>query len=97
MATLPRVPTKIATFSRRIWGTKISFVSLCNSVGLRRRWDDMDEMSQLTTAMMAVVFAAVLIVSGQLFIEYRSSKRFDTPAIAAVKVRAAQVGIPLPL
>ena len=57
----------------------------------------MDEMSQLTTAMLAVVFAAVLLVSGQLFIEYRSSKRFDMPAIAAETVRAAQVGISLPL
>jgi len=66
-------------------------------VGLRRRWDDMDEMSQLTTAMLAVVFAAVLLVSGQLFIEYRSSKRFDAPAIAAMTLRAAQVGISLPL
>ena len=47
----------------------------------------MDEMSQLTIAMMAVVFSAVLLVSGQLFIEYRSSKRFDTPALAAVTVR----------
>jgi hypothetical protein len=64
--------------------------------GLRRRWDDMKEMSQLTTAIVAVVFSGVLLLSGQLFIEYRSSKRFDTPAIAAV-VRAAQVGIPLPL
>jgi hypothetical protein len=57
----------------------------------------MDEMSQLTTAMMAVVFSAVLLVSGQLFIEYRSSKRFDTPGLAAVTVRAAPVGIPFPL
>ena len=38
----------------------------------------MDEMSQLATAMMAVVFSAVLLVSGQLFIEYRNSpKSFD--------------------
>ena len=66
-------------------------------VGLWRRWDEMDEMSQLMTAMMAVVFSAVLLVSGQLFIGYRSSKSFDTPAVAAVTVRAAQVGIPLPL
>ena len=56
----------------------------------------MDEMSQLATAMMAVVFSAVLLVSGQLLIEYRFSKSFDVPAVAAVTVRAAQVGIPLP-
>jgi hypothetical protein len=61
--------------------------------GLRRRWDDMKE----TTAIVAVVFSGVLLLSGQLFIEYRSSKRFDTPALLGVTVRAAQVGIPLPL
>lgn len=57
----------------------------------------MKEMSQLTTAIVAVVFSGVLLLSGQLFIEYRSSKRFDTPALLGVTVRAAQVGIPLPL
>jgi hypothetical protein len=46
--------------------------------------DDMEETSQLATAMMAVVFAAVLLVIGQLFIEY-TSKSFDTPAVAAVR------------
>ena len=46
--------------------------------------DDMEEISQVATAMMAVVFAAVLLVIGQLFIEY-TSKSFDTPAIAAVR------------
>ena len=55
-------------------------------VGLRRRWDDMEENSQLATAMMALVFAAVLLISGQLFIEYRSSKA-STPALAAVTLR----------
>jgi hypothetical protein len=44
----------------------------------------MEEISQLATAMVAVVFAAVLLVSGLLFIEYRSSKSFDPPAVAAV-------------
>ena len=48
--------------------------------------DDMEEISQLATAMVAVVFAAVLLVSGLLFIEYRS-KSFDTPAVAAVTLR----------
>jgi hypothetical protein len=46
----------------------------------------MEEISQLATAMVAVVFAAVLLVSGLLFIEYRSSKA-STPAVAAVTLR----------
>lgn len=50
--------------------------------------DDMEEISQLATAMVAVVFAAVLLVSGLLFIEYRSSKSFDTPAVAGVTLQA---------
>jgi hypothetical protein len=37
--------------------------------------------------MMAVVFAAVMLVSGQLFIEYRSSKSSDRPAVAAVTLQ----------
>ena len=49
--------------------------------------DDMEEISQLATAMMAVVFAAVMLVSGQLFIEYRSSKSSDRPAVAAVTLQ----------
>jgi uncharacterized membrane protein len=47
----------------------------------------MEEISQLATAMLAVVFAAMLFVGGQLFIESRSSKGFDTPAVAAVTLR----------
>ena len=49
--------------------------------------DDMEEISQLATAMMAVVFAAVMLVSGLLFIDYRSSKSSDTPAVAAVTLQ----------
>jgi len=44
----------------------------------------MEEMAQLATAMMVVVFAAVLLVAGQRFIEYRSLNSFDTPAVAVV-------------
>jgi hypothetical protein len=36
---------------------------------------------------LVVVFAAVLLVTGQLFLEYRSSKIFDGPAVAAVTSR----------
>ena len=49
--------------------------------------DDMEEISQLATAMVAVVFAAVLLVSGLLFIDYRSSKNSNTPAVAAVTLQ----------
>jgi hypothetical protein len=44
----------------------------------------MEEMAQLATAMMVVVFAAVLLVAGQRFIEYRSLNSFDIPAVAVV-------------
>jgi hypothetical protein len=60
----------------------------------------MAEKSQLTTAMMALVFLAALLVSSQLFIEYRSSNSFNAPAVAEATFRAAkipQIGIPLPL
>ena len=55
--------------------------------GMASNRDDMEEISQLATAMVAVVFAAVLLVSGLLFIDYRSSKSFGTPAVAAVTLR----------
>jgi hypothetical protein len=41
----------------------------------------MDEESQLA---LVVFFAAVLLVSGQLFMQYRSSKSFDGPVVVAV-------------
>lgn len=44
----------------------------------------MEEMFQLATAVMVAVLAAVLLVSGQLFIEKRSLNCFDAPAVAAV-------------
>jgi hypothetical protein len=47
----------------------------------------MEEVSELATAMIIVVFAAVLLVSSQLFIEYRSSKSLDTLAVSAVILR----------
>ena len=53
--------------------------------------DDMEENFQLATAMMALVFAAVLLVSGQLFIEYQSSKSFAPPAIAAATLRVEKI------
>ena len=47
----------------------------------------MEETFQLA---LVAVFAAVLLVTSQLFIEYRSSKILDGPAVAAV------TGLPLP-
>jgi hypothetical protein len=41
----------------------------------------MEEISQLA---LVVVFASVLLVSGQLFMEYRASKSFDGPAVATL-------------
>ena len=34
----------------------------------------MNELSQLASAMLAIAFAAVMLVAGQLFIEYRANK-----------------------
>ena len=47
----------------------------------------MEEIFQLG---LVVVFAAVLLVTGQLFTEYRSSKIFDGPAAAAVTSSAVK-------
>jgi hypothetical protein len=44
----------------------------------------MDELHQFSTAMLAVVFAAVMLVAGQLYIE-RASSRDQTEVL---KVRA---------
>ena len=51
------------------------------------RWEEMEEVFELATAIMVVVFAAALLVSGRLFIENRSSKGLDTSAIPAVTLR----------
>ena len=47
----------------------------------------MEEVFELATAIMVVVFAAALLVSGRLFIENRSSKGLDTSAVPAVTLR----------
>ena len=47
----------------------------------------MEEVFELATAMLVVVFATALLVSGQLFIENRSSKGLDMSAVSAVTVR----------
>jgi hypothetical protein len=39
----------------------------------------MNEIHQLATAMLAIVFAAVMLVAGQLFIENRSARLLAAP------------------
>jgi hypothetical protein len=41
----------------------------------------MNEVPQLASAMLALAFAAVMLVAGQLFIEFRSPNRAFTPAV----------------
>ena len=42
----------------------------------------MNEIHQLANAMLAIAFAAVMLVAGQLFIEYRANKY---PVVQAVQ------------
>jgi hypothetical protein len=41
----------------------------------------MNEIPQLASAMLALAFAAVMLVAGQLFIEYRSTNNTLKPAL----------------
>jgi hypothetical protein len=81
---LPEVPEKIAGFSR--FGT-IEVLAVYAILGVERSVGTMEEDSELAIAMIVVVFAAVLLVTAQLFIEYRSSKSFDALAISAMTLR----------
>jgi hypothetical protein len=47
----------------------------------------MNEISQLATAMVAIVFAAVILVWGELFIEYRAAKNPVMPGLQVATVR----------
>jgi hypothetical protein len=53
----------------------------------------MNEVHQLATAMLAIAFAAVMLVAGQLFIENRSAR---LPAAPAVLMASEPWGIPSP-
>src|ERR1700680_4421377 len=53
------------------------------------RWTGMTELSQLANAVVAVVFAAVLLVGGQWFIEHRAAKNPVMPGLAAATTRVA--------
>ncbi len=44
----------------------------------------MNEISQLASAMLALAFAAVMLVAGHLFIEYRSTKHTFDPIVVKI-------------
>jgi len=46
----------------------------------------MSEVSQLASAMLVVVFAAVMLVAGQLYTESRESKSMRIPIVPAVQM-----------
>jgi hypothetical protein len=46
----------------------------------------MNEIHQLATAMLAIVFAAVMLVAGRLFIEKRSARLPAAPAALTASV-----------
>ena len=46
----------------------------------------MNEVPQLASAMLAIVFAAMLLVAGQLFIEKRSARLLAAPAALTARV-----------
>jgi len=46
----------------------------------------MNEVPQLASAMLAIVFAAMLLVAGQLFIEKRSARLPAAPAALTARV-----------
>jgi len=60
----------------------------------------MNDMSQLASAMLVLVFAAVMLVVGQLYIENRSAKTFVIPTAQASlmcwKKPTRQIGVGAP-
>lgn len=46
----------------------------------------MNDASQLVTAMLAIVFAAVLLVSGQLYMQYTPRGHLGAPVAAVAKL-----------
>ena len=47
----------------------------------------MNEVPQLATAMLAIAFAAVMLVAGQLYIEKRSAELPAAPAVLTAQVQ----------
>jgi hypothetical protein len=52
----------------------------------------MRESSQLASAMLAIVFAAVMLIAGQLFIKSRTETAFILPAAQALPSRFPDAG-----
>jgi hypothetical protein len=50
----------------------------------------MSEMSQLATAMLALVFAAIILVTGQVYVKRMSAKTFIIPMSLASGVKQAR-------
>jgi hypothetical protein len=46
----------------------------------------MNDAHQLASAMLAIAFAALMLVAGQLFIEYRSTKHLLTTVLQSCRV-----------
>jgi hypothetical protein len=53
------------------------------------RWTGMTELTQLANAVVAVVFAAVLLVGGQWFSEHRAAKNPLMSGLTAATTRVA--------
>jgi hypothetical protein len=49
-------------------------------------WSKMSEVSQLASAMLVMVFTAVMLVAGQLYIESRENKSVRIPTAPAVQI-----------
>jgi hypothetical protein len=52
-----------------------------------------NEISQLATAMVTVAFAALMLVAGQQFIEYKSRQAFTPAALRIAKTNGETVGV----
>jgi len=48
----------------------------------------MSEVSQVASAMLVIVFAAVMLVAGQLYTESRENKSVRIPTVPAVQIAA---------
>jgi hypothetical protein len=77
------VPTKLHLFPADWRNGGLS----CLVVYDRSFAEALGQMEDLFQMALVVVFAAVMLVTGQLFIEHRSSKLLDAPAVATVASR----------
>jgi hypothetical protein len=56
----------------------------------------MNEVSQLASAMLAIAFAAVMLVAGQLYIQSRPERVAAIPAALTASMPVGQAPIDLP-